>query len=104
MLLAYAICGPVGSWCFIDAWVTQKGLNKQAPRIEDQTMFIRAYLSASTSEQDASRARGTLDAIAFGQRLRIAALYVENESGAKLHRPELFRLLANCEPNDLLLI
>jgi DNA invertase Pin-like site-specific DNA recombinase len=36
--------------------------------------------------------------------LRIAARYVENESGAKLHRPELFRLLADCEPGDVLLV
>ena len=67
-------------------------------------MFVRAYLRASTSEQDASRARGALDAFAAEQGLRIAGRYVENESGAKLHRPELFRLLADCEPGDVLLV
>lgn len=67
-------------------------------------MFIRAYLRASTSEQDASRARSVLDAFAVEQGLRIAARYVENESGAKLHRPELFRLLNDCEPGDVLLV
>lgn len=67
-------------------------------------MFIRAYLRASTSEQDASRARGALDAFAKGQGLRIAARYVENESGARLDRPELFRLLADCDPGDVLLV
>jgi DNA invertase Pin-like site-specific DNA recombinase len=67
-------------------------------------MFVRAYLRASTSEQDASRARGALDAFAAEQGLRIAARYVENESGAKLHRPELFRLLADCAPGDVLLV
>jgi len=67
-------------------------------------MFIRAYLRASTSEQDASRARSVLDAFAVAQGLRIAARYVENESGAKLDRPELFRLLADCEPGDVLLV
>jgi DNA invertase Pin-like site-specific DNA recombinase len=36
--------------------------------------------------------------------LRIAVRYIENESGAKLDRPELFRLLADCEPGDLLLV
>ena len=36
--------------------------------------------------------------------LRIAARYLENESSAKLHRPELFRLLADCEPGDVLLV
>lgn len=67
-------------------------------------MFVRAYLRASTDQQDASRARGALDAFAKEQGLRIAARYVENESGAKLHRPELFRLLDDCEPGDVLLV
>ena len=67
-------------------------------------MFVRAYLRASTSQQDASRARGALDAFAAEQGLRIAARYLENESGAKLERPELFRLLADCEPGDVLLV
>jgi len=67
-------------------------------------MFIRAYLRASTSEQDASRARGALDAFADERGLRIAARYMENESGTKLHRSELFRLLADSEPGDVLLV
>jgi DNA invertase Pin-like site-specific DNA recombinase len=66
-------------------------------------MFVRAYLRASTSDQDASRARGQLEAFAAERGLRIAATYTENESGAKLARPELFRLLADSSPNDLLL-
>jgi DNA invertase Pin-like site-specific DNA recombinase len=36
--------------------------------------------------------------------LCIAARYMENESGAKLDRPELFRLLADCDPGDVLLV
>jgi DNA invertase Pin-like site-specific DNA recombinase len=67
-------------------------------------MFIRAYLRASTSEQDASRARGALDVFAAERGFRIAARYMENESGAKLNRPELFRLLADSEPGDVLLV
>ena len=67
-------------------------------------MFVRAYLRASTAEQDAMRARAALDAFAAERGLRIAARYLENESGAKLHRPELFRLLADCEPGDVLLV
>jgi DNA invertase Pin-like site-specific DNA recombinase len=35
--------------------------------------------------------------------LTIAATYAENESGAKLTRPELFRLLADSKPGDILL-
>lgn len=67
-------------------------------------MFVRAYLRASTSEQDASRARQALDAFAQDRGFKIAARYVENESGAKLHRPELFRLLGDCEAGDVLLV
>lgn len=67
-------------------------------------MFVRAYLRASTADQDAARARGALDAFAKERGLRIAARYLENESGAKLHRPELFRLLDDCEPGDVLLV
>jgi len=67
-------------------------------------MFIRAYLRASTDDQDASRARDDLERFAADRGLRIAARYVENESGAKLHRPELMRLLADCEAGDVLLV
>ena len=35
--------------------------------------------------------------------VHIAAWYVENESGTKLARPELFRLLADSQPGDVLL-
>jgi len=67
-------------------------------------MFVRAYLRASTSEQDATRARAQLDAFVAERGLTIAASYVENESGAKLARPELFRLLSDCRPGDVLLV
>jgi DNA invertase Pin-like site-specific DNA recombinase len=67
-------------------------------------MFVRAYLRASTKEQDANRAKGDLEAFAKERALQIAAFYVENESGASLKRPELFRLLADCHPGDILLI
>lgn len=67
-------------------------------------MFIRAYLRASTADQDASRASADLDQFATERGLVIAARYTENESGAKLDRPELFRLLADCRPGDVLLV
>lgn len=67
-------------------------------------MFIRAYLRASTTDQDAQRAAADLEAFAAERGLKIAARYVENESGAKLARPELFRLLSDCQPGDVLLI
>ena len=67
-------------------------------------MFVRAYLRASTDEQDARRAAAALDAFAQERGLHVAARYIENESGAKLQRPELFRLLADCRQGDVLLI
>lgn len=67
-------------------------------------MFIRAYLRASTAGQDAERATADLEAFAAERGLKIAAKYIENESGAKLARPELFRLLNDCQPGDVLLI
>lgn len=67
-------------------------------------MFIRSYLRASTEDQDATRARADLERFASEQGVRIAASYVENVSGASLKRPELFRLLNDCHPGDVLLV
>lgn len=67
-------------------------------------MLVRAYLRASTKEQDAGRARADLEEFCRIRGLTIAASYVENESGASLLRPELFRLLADSHAGDVLLI
>ena len=67
-------------------------------------MFVRAYLRASTDEQDANRARAALERFTADNSLAVAAWYVENESGAKLDRPELFRLLNDCREGDVLLV
>lgn len=66
--------------------------------------FVRAYLRASTSEQDASRALAAIDSFADERGLNICNYYIENESGSRLDRPELFRLLNDCRQNDILLI
>lgn len=67
-------------------------------------MLVRAYLRASTQEQDATRAKSLLQGFAKERGLKIAASYVENESGASLQRPELFRLISDSEPGDVLLV
>ena len=67
-------------------------------------MFIRAYLRASTSDQDANRARENLEWFAQDQGHRIAARYVENASGASPERLELRRLLEDAQPGDILLV
>ena len=67
-------------------------------------MAVRAYMRASTEDQDAERARAELEAFAQERGLDIVAAYVENVSGAKLDRPELFRLLRDCRKGDVLLV
>ena len=66
--------------------------------------FVRAYLRASTSKQDASRATSQLKEFAKQHGLKVAAWYMENESGATLARPELMRLIADASEGDVLLV
>ena len=61
-------------------------------------MFVRAYLRASTDDQDASRARDQLKAFAAERGLSVAAWYVENESGAKLAGPSFSACLTTARP------
>ncbi|WP_299011785.1 recombinase family protein [uncultured Shewanella sp.] len=68
------------------------------------TFRVYAYLRASTDEQDAERAKEGLTEFAQGSGLKISTWFIENESGAKLHRPELFRLLDIAQPEDVLLV
>ncbi|MCY1206796.1 putative transposon DNA-invertase [compost metagenome] len=67
-------------------------------------MYVRAYLRASTKEQDAGRAKSDLIEFAKERGLQIVSFYMENESGASLQRPELFRLLSDCHEGDVLLV
>jgi DNA invertase Pin-like site-specific DNA recombinase len=67
-------------------------------------LHARAYLRASTDQQDATRARGAVETFAAERGLPIVGTYIEHESGAKLARPELFRLLADSRPSEILLV
>lgn len=67
-------------------------------------MFVRAYLRASTKEQDATRAKADIQSFVKDRGVTIAAYYTENESGASLKRPELFKLLDDCHPGDVLMV
>jgi len=67
-------------------------------------MFVRAYLRASTDQQDARRAKQQLDAFATGRCVAIAKFYTENESGASLKRLKLFELIDDAKEGDILLI
>lgn len=67
-------------------------------------MFIRAYLRASTTEQDATRALSSLEQFASERGKGIASTYTENASGTKADRPELLRLLNDARKGDVLLV
>lgn len=67
-------------------------------------MLIRAYLRASTDDQDALRAEKSLERFAQEHGHPIAARYAENASGTHADRPELRRLLADALPGDVLLV
>lgn len=67
-------------------------------------MLIRAYLRASTTEQDAQRAKDELKVFGAKFEHRIAGYYIENQSGTKLERPELNKLIEDSEAGDVLLI
>lgn len=67
-------------------------------------MLARSYLRASTDEQDATRARAAVETFAAEHDLTIVGTYIENESGAQLARPELFRLIDDSRPGDVLLV
>lgn len=66
--------------------------------------LVYGYLRASTKEQDAQRAKKQLEDFAAEKGVRVAAWFTENESGAKLERPELFKLLDNTQPGDIILL
>ncbi|EPN5805580.1 recombinase family protein [Yersinia enterocolitica] len=66
-------------------------------------MRVYCYLRASTDQQDATRAKSELEDFAQSNNFRISKFFIENESGASLLRPELFRLLDIAERGDVLL-
>lgn len=66
-------------------------------------MNAHLYLRASTKDQDANRAKESLEAFAAEKGLTIAGIYSENISGTKLNRPELMKLLDVAQPGDILL-
>lgn len=65
--------------------------------------MIRIYVRASTKDQDAERALDSLKQFASTIKDDSKA-YIENESGTKLDRPVLNRLLEDAEKGDTLLV
>ena len=66
-------------------------------------MTTRIYVRASTKDQDAERALDDLKEFANTIKDDVKE-YVENESGTKLDRPVLNKLLADAENGDTLLV
>ena len=66
-------------------------------------MTIHIYVRASTKDQDAERALDSLKEFAITIQDNVKE-YVENESGTKLDRPVLNRLLDKAENGDTLLV
>jgi DNA invertase Pin-like site-specific DNA recombinase len=58
------------------------------------------YLRASTKDQDALRAKASLDAFVTEKGLVNAGVYSENISGTTLDRPELMRMLDAAQPGE----
>jgi len=67
-------------------------------------MFIRCYLRASTQEQSADRAKEEVTAFVNSHNHKVAGFYIENESGTKVDRPELERLINDSHTGDVLII
>lgn len=67
-------------------------------------MFIRGYLRASTTEQDANRALESLQSFAESHNVKIAKVYAENVSGTALERPKLEELINDSLKGDVILI
>jgi len=65
---------------------------------------IYGYLRASTKEQDAKRAKQALESFVADADSVISSWFIENESGATLKRPELFRLLDIAQRGDILMV
>lgn len=68
------------------------------------SVFVRAYLRASTEDQNANRARDILSGFVEEKGLKVAAWYTENASGTKVDRTELSRLIDDAQYGDVLLV
>ena len=66
--------------------------------------MIRAYLRASTTDQDATRARRAIEDFVADRGERVASWYIDNASGRRVERDELRRLLDDAHPGDVLLV
>lgn len=65
---------------------------------------IYGYLRASTDEQNVWRSQFTIENFVHQFQREVNCWFAENESGATLNRPELFRLIDYASSGDILLV
>ncbi|MGI2202690.1 recombinase family protein [Shewanella sp. DAU305] len=83
---------------------TPESDNDRYHMLNTPKLIIRAYLRASTSEQDSSRAKPELMAFTKAHGMAVTTFYQENVSGTSSNRPELNRLIEEASEGDILLI
>ncbi|NAZ70924.1 recombinase family protein [Vibrio toranzoniae] len=66
--------------------------------------MIYGYLRASTSEQDANRARAYIDTFADKQKVKVDKYFVENASGRDFDRPVLNKMIDIAKNGDTILV
>ncbi|HDY7685531.1 TPA: recombinase family protein [Vibrio vulnificus] len=66
--------------------------------------MIYGYLRASTSEQDATRAKTYLERFASEHKVTVAEYFIENASGRDFDRPILNQLIDIAEDGDTILV
>ncbi|PHR86637.1 MAG: hypothetical protein COA76_14815 [Moritella sp.] len=77
---------------------------KRTKQSGKQVINVYGYLRASTKEQNANRAKTVLETFACQQGFAIKEFAIENQSGTKLERPELMRLLKTAQNGDCILV
>jgi DNA invertase Pin-like site-specific DNA recombinase len=63
-------------------------------------MKAHLYLRASTKDQDALRAKASLESFSSEKGLSVAGIYSEHISGTTLDRPQLMQLLNAAQPGE----
>ena len=70
----------------------------------ENLIVINVYLRASTTEQDATRAKNAVDEFLSGYGKSADDYFIENASGSKLERPELGKLLHSAQEGDVIVV
>ena len=87
------------------AQLLRRDCKNSRPKIRwGPSMFFRVYIGAPASESEMVRACTALDAFVADRGFTVLRKYVDNYPNDWLARPELFRLLSESCPGDVLLV